>query len=352
MGLTVGRRSPLAPVIPLRSPPDPLTSLCSDLHHGVPAHLATAPARASKAMEDGLMPETLATTMDSLEPAGTGGTAAEHAHSTSNEETTRELAYLARDKDPAPHPLAQLLPEREGKSYAALLANVRHAGRLHRPISLYQGQILDGRARLRACREAQVEPRYSDFAGSDEDAVAFIASENLTARQLKPSQRAICAARLWQASEQARKSANLQKMTQAQASELMQVSLRHLLTATLILDDEYLCAVVMSGKTSLAAAVAKLDSATVTAKAGAPSSKRKIVGRLMSMLVELQAADVTVDDLIAVIPNATPDEQYYDIEQVHLLLGAVLNDPRLHRKLDTALSPLGSCKAGPTVSHL
>ena len=297
------------------------------------------------------MLETLATNMASSEAGGAGGSAAEHAHSTSNEETTRHQTQVALDKDPSPHPYAQLLPEREGKSYAALVADIRHAGRLHRSISLYQERILDGRARLRACREAQVEPRYSEFAGSAAEAVAFVTSENLSVRQLKPGQRAICAARLWRASEQARKSAKLQKMTQTQASELMQVSVRHLATATSILDDENLCAAVMSGKTSLAAVAAKMDPAIAAAKAGAPSSKRQVVERFMSMLVELQTADVTAGDLIAAIPDSTPDEQYYDIDRARLLLGEVLEDPRLHRKLDAAFGPLGACKTVPAANR-
>ena len=98
--------------------------------------------------------------------------------------------------------MAQLLPEL-GTPVA-----------LYRAITLYQSWILDGRARGCACREAQVEPESSEFAGSDEDAVSFVASENLTARQLKLGQHASCAARLRRASNQARKSAKLQKMTQ------------------------------------------------------------------------------------------------------------------------------------------
>lgn len=65
-----------------------------------------------------------------------------------------------------PHPLCLLLPALTAAEYDALLASVRAQGLL-RPITLYEGMILDGRHRYRACLEAQVTPTYETYTGAN-----------------------------------------------------------------------------------------------------------------------------------------------------------------------------------------
>ena len=91
------------------------------------------------------------------------------------------------------HPLAEMLPLVQGAEFERLVADVAEQGLLN-PIMLYQGQILDGRNRERACWTAGVEPRYVEFEGKDP--AAFVLSQNLARRHLGPSERAMVAARM------------------------------------------------------------------------------------------------------------------------------------------------------------
>lgn len=62
------------------------------------------------------------------------------------------------------------------------------------PIEIYQGKILDGRNRQRACTEAGIEGRYIEIEPADP--VGYVVSVNVRRRHLTPSQRAIAAARV------------------------------------------------------------------------------------------------------------------------------------------------------------
>lgn len=88
------------------------------------------------------------------------------------------------------HPICRILPEMTPAEYAALAADVAAKG-LVRAITTYEGMILDGRHRYRACLDTGVAPRFEVYEGSDP--VGFVAS-SCTHRNLKTSQRALVAA--------------------------------------------------------------------------------------------------------------------------------------------------------------
>ena len=75
------------------------------------------------------------------------------------------------------HPFAEawpLLGEEELQELAADIA----ANGLRDPIVTFEGMVLDGRNRLRACEAAGVEPSFTMFEGDKDDALAFVQSVN------------------------------------------------------------------------------------------------------------------------------------------------------------------------------
>ncbi|MEH6413858.1 ParB/RepB/Spo0J family partition protein [Pseudomonas sp. CGJS7] len=91
------------------------------------------------------------------------------------------------------HPLCLSLPDMSAEAFDALVEDVQRSGQL-RDIVLYEGMILDGRHRYRACIACGIEPRTVEFTG--DDPVAFVVSENVARRHLTESQRAMVAAQL------------------------------------------------------------------------------------------------------------------------------------------------------------
>jgi hypothetical protein len=86
------------------------------------------------------------------------------------------------------HPLAEMFPLLEGAEFEKFVGDIQRRG-LHFPITIYDGKIIDGRNRARACQKAGVEPRYVQFEGNAEDIPRFILSANIHRRHLTPEQR-------------------------------------------------------------------------------------------------------------------------------------------------------------------
>lgn len=95
---------------------------------------------------------------------------------------------------PPIHEAADLFPLEE-ETLDALAADIRERGQA-KDIELYEGKVLDGRRRLRACNLAGVAPRFRDVTAEVTEPVAYVLSLNLHRRQLTPSQKAIVAARV------------------------------------------------------------------------------------------------------------------------------------------------------------
>ena len=91
------------------------------------------------------------------------------------------------------HPLANCLPLIEGPEFDELVADIKERG-LALPIELYDGKILDGRNRYRACLRLGIEPLIVTYAGADP--AARVTSLNLRRRHLTASQRAMAAAKM------------------------------------------------------------------------------------------------------------------------------------------------------------
>jgi ParB family chromosome partitioning protein len=92
--------------------------------------------------------------------------------------------------DLEPHPLAQLIPEMSDGDYSALRDDVAVNG-LREPVVLYEGKILDGRHRYRACHEVVRCAHFAEFIGKDP--AAYVISLNVRRRHLTASQLAFVA---------------------------------------------------------------------------------------------------------------------------------------------------------------
>jgi hypothetical protein len=94
-----------------------------------------------------------------------------------------------------PHPFSQIFPPATGDDYDHLVASVKKMKKLRYKIIVYQNMILDGNQRIRACREARIEPTWIPFEGTDEEALDTVWDLNAGRRNMTISQKAIAAAK-------------------------------------------------------------------------------------------------------------------------------------------------------------
>jgi hypothetical protein len=84
------------------------------------------------------------------------------------------------------HPIADWFPLLEGETFDELVRDVSTNGLIH-PIIKFEGKILDGRNRYRACLASGVAPIFQNFSGTDP--VAYVLSANIHRRHLTNEQR-------------------------------------------------------------------------------------------------------------------------------------------------------------------
>ena len=137
--------------------------------------------------------------------------------------------------------LARIFPEMPPDDYARLVTSIRDQGLLE-AITIWRGEVIDGRHRLAACAEAGVEPRF-EFLPDDADPLQHILERNLLRRHLDESGRAVVAHRVSRDSMPGRPTgdpencANLRSFTQGEAAELLGVSRRLVTHASRVLAE-------------------------------------------------------------------------------------------------------------------
>ena len=150
-----------------------------------------------------------------------------------------------------PHPFAEVFPPLDGEAFDALVKDIEARGQ-QESIWVYEGKILDGRNRYRACQIAGREPKVQDYVG--DDPIGFVLSANLHRRHLNESQRAMVAGKL----ADLEKGANqyVKGMSASKAAALLNVSTASIERAKVILKsgDPDLIKDVTTGKVSVAAA--------------------------------------------------------------------------------------------------
>ncbi len=146
------------------------------------------------------------------------------------------------------HPYAELFPliPYSTPAFDALVTDIEEHGQRD-PIVLFDGLILDGRNRWRACEAAKIEPKTKVFRGDEKSALAFVLSTNLHRRHLDESQRAMVAARIATLGHGQRKDPEMQNcISRDSAAEQCNVGTRSVASAA---------AVISKGSTDLVRAV-------------------------------------------------------------------------------------------------
>lgn len=163
------------------------------------------------------------------------------------------------------HPFAELFPLISPKEIQELRDDIKARG-LQRPITLYEGKILDGRHRQEACVQAKVAPRYETYRGKDP--LGFVLSANMHRRHLTTSQRAMIAAEAetlrhgenLQKPQQSPRDANCAKPTRKDLAATSSVSPRSIAAASKIKDEApELVPGVKDGTFTIHAATKKLE---------------------------------------------------------------------------------------------
>ncbi|MCY4056658.1 MAG: ParB/RepB/Spo0J family partition protein [Gammaproteobacteria bacterium] len=159
------------------------------------------------------------------------------------------------------HPLAALFPPMQDDEFLALCESIRLHGQ-REPVLVWNGRILDGAHRTRACLRLGITPKTEQFKGDADDAQAMVLDLNLHRRHLSTSQRAMIAAGLaargqGRPSTNGEKPADLPVLTQAEAAALLNVGERTLREAKRLMSeaDDDLVEDVRSGASSINAAL-------------------------------------------------------------------------------------------------
>jgi hypothetical protein len=155
-----------------------------------------------------------------------------------------------------------MLPEED---FAMFKEDVKVRGQLE-DIVLLDGKVLDGRNRLRACRELGLEPQWCELTQCD-DPIAYVLSKNLHRRHLSQSQRAQCAADVAElrlgSNQHAKKEGpqNCGAIATEDAAKVFSVSTRSVETAKHVSDhgDKAVVDAVKAGEITVSAAAKLVD---------------------------------------------------------------------------------------------
>jgi hypothetical protein len=175
-----------------------------------------------------------------------------------------------------PHPLANLFPPMDEATFNELVKDIKANG-LHEAITLSKdGLILDGLNRYRACKKANITPKFVTYQGTDE--LGFVLSKNLTRRHLTESQRAMIAATLATMkkgdNQHTKEVTPIEVTSQADAAKLLNVSVNSVQRAKAVQcsGNEELIQKVKSGEmaVSKAAELAKPSKIKIIVKKATP----------------------------------------------------------------------------------
>ena len=233
--------------------------------------------------------------------------------------------------DPMPHdlhPLCTLFPRMSGDEFTTLRADIRKHG-LREPITLYDGMVLDGGNRYRACVEEGIEPVFTEFQG--DDIVAFVLSANLHRRHLTPGQHAAIVASVtnWAGSAKVGRPRNdaPPASTVHDRAAMSGASVRtQRLADKLAQANPDLAKEVARGEVTLPAAVAKLDDAKPPKAKGAalhhkpeaPAEDLPDGDDLLADMEELRTRNAQLEAQVATIEAGNPAAEALRFQKLYI----------------------------------
>lgn len=194
------------------------------------------------------------------------------------------------------HPLSDLFPLMHGREFDDLIADVKANG-LREPIWTYQGQILDGRNRWRACQQLSMEAATRTYTG--DTPLGFVISLNLHRRHLSESQRSMVAARLATLSRgRPGENASIEAIPQPEAADMLSVGRASVQRAREVLTSgaPHLIAAVDAGEipVSAAAAIARrpaAEQAEIVEQARSQDKKVQLIARQRDIYKQREAIE-------------------------------------------------------------
>lgn len=205
------------------------------------------------------------------------------------------------------HPAADLFPMMSEEELRELADDIAEHGLIHPIVVDDQGQLIDGRNRLKACEIAKVEPRFEKLNGYHP--LAYIVSANLERRNLTKGQQAMALAMIYPEPEkrgrgnksEARKGLETEPFSKARLSQAR--SVLHYSRA--------LAESVIKGAVSLDAALAQVEAA----KRQAESAEGKLA-RIQKDAPDLaeRVSDTTLalDEALTLLQDYEPDRLIRD----------------------------------------
>ena len=215
------------------------------------------------------------------------------------------------------HPAAELFPVMDEAAFAALVADIAAHGQ-REPILVLDGQVIDGRHRLRACEHLGLEPLVRQVSADDGDPFGLVVSLNLHRRHLSEGQRAIIAARL-ATLPHGRPDANAQicAFTQDEAAQHLKVSRRTVQHARAVLDHgiDELQAAVKGGEISVSAAAELSRLPADTQRAALTKTPEEIRAIAREVKARIKEAGVCGPSAVKIFEQLAADQNLSGIEQ-------------------------------------
>ena len=215
------------------------------------------------------------------------------------------------------HPAAEIFPVMDEAAFAALVADIAAQGQ-REPILILDGQVIDGRHRLRACEQLGLEPLVRQVSADDGDPFGLVVSLNLHRRHLSEGQRAIIAARL-ATLPHGRPDANAQicAFTQDEAAQHLKVSRRTVQHARAVLDHgiDELQAAVKGGEISVSAAAELSRLPADTQRAALTKTPEEIRAIAREVKARIKEAGVCGPSAVKIFEQLAADQNLSGIEQ-------------------------------------